>query len=173
MTGIFTAMSVAIDALVEVVGQLQPVVDARVHVHARPGAAAVEDRADIVVADVVRRDRADVGLGHLPDLLLERHASDDRADARLDRRIGGGDGSSRCRRDSLATEEKRGCKTQGQLGSANFRTLDATDMGESGKFRSKLSSHWRPNGSRTIEIMSRAALRTREGWAKIVPIRDS
>ena len=67
------------------VGQLQPVVDARVHVHRRPGAAAVEDRAEIIAANLVGRDRANVGLGDLPDLLLERHAGDDRANAGVDR----------------------------------------------------------------------------------------
>ena len=99
-----------------VVGQLQPVADAGVHVHARPGAAAVEDRAEIIAADIVGRDRADVGLGHLPDLLLERHSGDDRADARFDRGLGrtaagtAARGQSRGRR--LARGQQRRERTQ-------------------------------------------------------------
>ena len=41
----------------------------------------------IISANLVGRDRADVGLGHLPDLLLERHSGDDRADAGVERGI--------------------------------------------------------------------------------------
>ena len=70
---------------VEFVRQFQPVLDTGVHVHARPGAAAIEDRTDVVAAYVIRSDRADIGLGHLPDLLLQRHSRDDRSDASFGR----------------------------------------------------------------------------------------
>ena len=72
---------------VEFVGQLEPIVDAGMHVHARPGAAAVQDRADVILANLVGLDRPDVRLGHLPDLLLERHPSDDRANPGVQRGI--------------------------------------------------------------------------------------
>ena len=49
------------------------------HVHARPSATAVEHRPEVILANIVGLDRADFGLGHLPDLLFERHAGDDRA----------------------------------------------------------------------------------------------
>ena len=63
--------------VVEALRQCEPVGHARVLAVARPGAAAIEDRAEIVAPDIVRSDRPDVGLGHLPDLLLERHSGDD------------------------------------------------------------------------------------------------
>ena len=50
---------------------------------ARPGAAAVQHRADAVLPDLVRRDRGDLGLGHLPDLLLQRHPREDLLDPLL------------------------------------------------------------------------------------------
>src|SRR5436190_1883923 len=49
------------------------------HVHRGPRAAAVEDRPDIILADLVRRDRPDVDLCDLPDLLFKSHASHNRA----------------------------------------------------------------------------------------------
>ena len=94
---------------VEFVRQFQPVVDAGMHVHRRPRTAAVEDRADIVFAHVVGRDRADVGLGDLADLLLERHALDDRADAGIERRVGIGRGRSVSWRSGL---QRRACRKQ-------------------------------------------------------------
>ena len=63
--------------------QREPVGHARVFVLARPGAAAVEDRAEIIAPHIVGSDRPDVGLGHLPDLLLERHSGDDPPDQRF------------------------------------------------------------------------------------------
>jgi len=62
---------------VVIVGLLQPVVDAGVHVHRRPRAAAVEDRPDVIAPHFVGGDRANVRLGDLPDLLLQSHAGDD------------------------------------------------------------------------------------------------
>ena len=77
------AMSVLIEASNQRVGHRQPGVARGVLVHARPGAAAVEHRADVVAAYVVGRDGADVGLRHLADLLGQRHVVDDGADLRL------------------------------------------------------------------------------------------
>ncbi|KIU01475.1 hypothetical protein QU38_01425, partial [Staphylococcus aureus] len=78
------------------VRQRGPVGDGRVLPHPRPGAAAVEDRSDVVAAHFVRRDRADVRLSHLADLLLERHAAHDARDPRFHRGIGRG-GGAECR----------------------------------------------------------------------------
>ena len=71
------------------VGQGEPVADAGVLVLPRPGTAAVEHRADVVLLHLRRRDRLDFGLGHLADLLRQRHAGHDRAHALFQRRVGG------------------------------------------------------------------------------------
>ena len=69
------------------IGQTGPVGQAGVLVHPRPGPAAVQDRTDVVLAHLIGRDRADFGLGHLPDLLLQRHPRHDLRDPRLHGRI--------------------------------------------------------------------------------------
>ncbi len=69
------------------IGQLQPLRDRGVLVHARPGAAAIEDRADVVLADLVGRDHLDLGLGHLAHLLRQRHLRHDLLHPRLQRSI--------------------------------------------------------------------------------------
>ncbi|MNV30982.1 hypothetical protein D3C71_1222710 [compost metagenome] len=65
------------------IGQLQPLRHRGVLVHARPGAATIENRADVVLADLIRRDHLDLGLGHLTHLLRQRHLRHDLPHARL------------------------------------------------------------------------------------------
>ena len=72
--------------VVEALRQCEPVGHARVLARARPGTAAIEDGPEIIAPDILRSHRPDVGLGHLPDLLLERHPGDDPADQRFVRR---------------------------------------------------------------------------------------
>ena len=74
--------------IVVAVGQRQPVPDPGVLVSAGPGAAAIEYRADVVFRHLGRRDRLDLGLRHLADLLGEAHARHDFSHARFQRRIG-------------------------------------------------------------------------------------
>ena len=68
--------------------RLAPLREARAADVFRLRIAAVEHAADLEPAHFVGRDFADIGLGHLADLLLDRHAGDDLADARFHRRIG-------------------------------------------------------------------------------------
>jgi hypothetical protein len=50
----------------------------------RRGAAAAEDRAEEVVLDVrLAPQGAALGLGHLADLLVERHVAEERLDVRV------------------------------------------------------------------------------------------
>ena len=65
------------------IGGLGPVGRGRVLVVARERAAAVQDRAQPVLGDLVGRHLPEVGLDHLPDLLLERHPRQDICDERL------------------------------------------------------------------------------------------
>ena len=80
----------------------------------RPRIAAVENRAEFVGFHVPGRDRADVDLDQLADLVLQRHAPEQLVDPRLhlgitlelhrEGRPGGGvrhRGGGRCRRSDL------------------------------------------------------------------------
>ena len=65
------------------VRQLDPILHLGPLVHRRPGAAAIEHRADVVRAHFGGRDRLDFRLHHLADLLLQRHAGQDLGHARF------------------------------------------------------------------------------------------
>ncbi len=71
----------------ERVGQRQPVLGRSVVLAAGVGAAAGQDRAEPVLAHVVRGDAGDVALHHLADLFLQRHRRHERVDAFLHRRV--------------------------------------------------------------------------------------
>ena len=69
------------------VSEIEPRSRRRAHVPARRGIAAVEDGAQAILAHVIGRHRADVGLDDLADLVLERKRRDDLFQARLERLI--------------------------------------------------------------------------------------
>ena len=71
--------------VVESVGQFEPFLRRSQIVAARPRIAPVEDRAEAVTAHILGRDAGDVGLDDLTYLLFDRHAREDRLDARLAR----------------------------------------------------------------------------------------
>jgi len=68
-------------------GQRRPIGNRRVLVIVRPCPATVEDRTDVVLTHLVGRDRADIRLRHLPDLLAQGHARDDCSNPLLHRRV--------------------------------------------------------------------------------------
>lgn len=74
---------------IELVGESEPGRGRRESVAAGLGVAAVEDRAERVAAQVGRCQGRDVTLDELSDLLLERHAGEQRAHLALESRIGG------------------------------------------------------------------------------------
>jgi hypothetical protein len=96
---------------------------------ARPAAAAVLDRAEVVLADVVRGDALEFGLRHLAELLGQRHLGDDPGDARFQHRVDG-DGafharpvgqrcrSRGCRRVWAEDQAKGQADRQGDCGAA-------------------------------------------------------
>src|ERR1700744_298377 len=49
----------------------------------RRGVPTVEDRAEVIVAQIFRSDAGDIGLDDLSDLLLERHDRDHCSETRL------------------------------------------------------------------------------------------
>src|SRR5580698_7006794 len=51
------------------------------------GVTAIEDRAEVNVAQIFRSDAGNVGLDQLADLLLGRHAGDQRRETRLERGV--------------------------------------------------------------------------------------
>ena len=71
--------------VVERVGQFEPFLRRSQIVAARPRIAPVEDRAEAVTAHILGRDAGDVRLDDLTHLLFDRHAREDRLDARLAR----------------------------------------------------------------------------------------
>ena len=56
-------------------------------VGSRRRAAAAEDRAQVVVPDLLGRDAQTLGLGHLPDLLVQAHAAEQALDPAAPRRV--------------------------------------------------------------------------------------
>ena len=72
---------------VERVGHRQPFGRRCEFVAVRTGIAAGEDRAEPILAHVVRRDAADIGLDDLPDFFLDREFAEDGLDAALKRGI--------------------------------------------------------------------------------------
>ena len=72
---------------VERIHQLKPVPGAGAHIVARCRIAAGQDRTELVLAQIVRFDRADIGLDQLADFLLAAHAGDELIDQMSDLRI--------------------------------------------------------------------------------------
>src|SRR3546814_17894337 len=70
-------------------------------------------RAEVVLAHLFGRDRLDLGLGHLPDLLRQRHPGHDLAHARLDRRIGGDGAVDRSEERRVGKECVSTCRPRG------------------------------------------------------------
>ena len=75
--------------LVVALRQRQPFGRLGMLVPIRPAAAAVEHRTEVIALDVFRRGALDLGLGHLADLLRQRHLADDVTDALFERRVPG------------------------------------------------------------------------------------
>ncbi len=69
---------------IERVGRLQPIGRQGAVVAAGAGIAAVEHRAQPVGPHIGGRDRGDVRLDRLPDLILDRHFREQIGDARID-----------------------------------------------------------------------------------------
>ena len=80
----------------KIADQLRPVSRGRTFIAVRPAVPAGEDRAERVGFEVLGRDRADVGLDELADLLLDRHFRDQRIDARFGFGVGDRGGAFRC-----------------------------------------------------------------------------
>ena len=72
----------------EGLGQFDPLPGRGAFVAARRRVAARQDRAQRIGQQVLRLDRADIGLDRLPDLLLQRHPAHQFGDKGFRRRIG-------------------------------------------------------------------------------------
>lgn len=70
--------------VVEGIEQFQPLGCGRELVIVGGRVAAIQDRAELVRLQILRRDRGDVDLDQLPDLVLDAHPAEHRVDARLD-----------------------------------------------------------------------------------------
>ena len=70
-----------------VAGERHPIGNRSLLLTPRPCPAAVQNRANIMLAGLIRRDRPDIRLGHLPDFLPQGHLTQNGDDAGFDRGI--------------------------------------------------------------------------------------
>ena len=145
---------------VERIGQLLPLRGRTVLLAVRPGVAAGQDRAEAVGAHVVRGHVLDVGLDHLPNLVLHRHFRQQPPDPGLER------GVRRQRpvalRPRCGVDRGRGVRGQHEMNGHDQRASEGCGQENTTQQRGLVGrkSHgkapgWRTGGARLNRILTR------------------